>query len=979
MEKFFARKILWWIPILLGGIIIFFVVSVRTYFGIDKMQNLFVEENFIDDISINEIVALNGIVKESETYRIVGEDPYIIYSVERLNSKGIQLIFSTPFNNGGEIQLFYSQTVEGFSEEQSVKRHIEPGENSVVIPVRLKDVCFLRIDTDFSKNLEFQITNIRSDRKPVTYNDIFNNKYLIGNLLISICILALIIVIYKSIFYKEGEIRSNFFRRNVRQFVALFCIVTIIFLILYQNFIIGVNCYLYYDVGSDTYFQYWPKYLFHIDFCRNGGNSGYSLQKGLGEYVNNAIGYFFNPFDWTFFIMDSEKALIFSLYLKIVWIVFFSWLYFRRKFRKDSTTIICSILWCFNGWLVLWGQHYAFATSLAYFTSIVFFLEAMIEKKRYKVFLPVVLALLTGHSYYMMYMIGIFCVIYILVHIRNIKKASLLIIELAVMEIVAILMNAIQIVPMVDTFVHSARTDALKISLLELLHPRGLDYLISYMGRMLSTNFWGISGGNANYYEMAVSYVSCLGVFAVVYFFQNRYWKKNLCFLMLCAGLVMFPLSSKLFVFNEFSYRWTFLLNFVLLIITGYFLDLVLDHIEKNDLKCLKITLLISNIIIGTVIWVCYENTLGLNAELNEIYKIIFCWCFIDITLCFILWGKRTNRKRITIVLIILVSFEQILMNDQVINGRGEISVEELELSGYNDGTKEIVDNLKKVDMSLYRINKSFDSVDLDDSYIQGYYGVASYGSTNGKYVCELWEQLEIPFIFGHKNYLRLDAKQLFANELLGVKYVIRKDKDVSQKYFKEIVTDGTKTVYEDVNALPFGYLYTKKWDKSFFDEFKGTDKRSAALMVGFYFTDNDTDDEKEGYEELKIAEERLEAEAIKGRDRLKNSNVKDVLFEDSVYSAKVINENDENTMFCVPLIYSERWKACVDGSVIKCYNINGGLVGLEMPTGEHNVTIEYMVEDYKIAGIITVVASVFYIVFLILYVWKKGILNDKI
>jgi uncharacterized membrane protein YfhO len=83
----------------------------------------------------------------------------------------------------------------------------------------------------------------------------------------------------------------------------------------------------------------------------------------------------------------------------------------------------------------------------------------------------------------------------------------------------------------------------------------------------------------------------------------------------------------------------------------------------------------------------------------------------------------------------------------------------------------------------------------------------------------------------------------------------------------------------------------------------------------------------------------------------LRESKVTDTVFTDGTYQATV--ENDETTvqMLCVPLVYTQGWSASLDGETVELYNINGGLCGVEIPSGSHEVTLQYEA-PHKQAGI---------------------------
>lgn len=766
------------------------------------------------------------------------------------------------------------------------------------------------------------------------------------------------------------------------QLFLVLCIVTLIFFVLYYQFIIGDKYYIYGDIGLDTIHQYWPKYLMSLESLGKF-NSGYTLQKGLGSYINNIVGDFMNPFDWVFFFIKSAHGLIISLYLKMIWTTCFAWAYFRRVYKENLSVIVCTILWTFNGWMLLWGQHYQFATSFAYITANIFLLRLLLEKNKYGILLPAGLALLTSHSYYMTYMFGIFSICYIVIFginkKRRLKEILLWIVQLGLAEVLAILVSAMQVYPMIESFFNSARTDALNISLISLFSPKHIKYLICYLGRMLSSNIWGISkySGCLNYYEMAISYTSCLGIFAIIYFLQTKYWKKIFLFLIILVAVILFPFSSMLLTFSSDGYRWSFIINFVITLFVGFFLNKIVDDLkEKKKIRLYK-TLIFSNIvlacILGGIAWISIKGQEGFSGYSRAIIEVICAWLVIDVLLL-IYMRIDYNKKILNHFIILFVCFETILMNFETINNRFIISKWELENTLYNDGTSELVEQLKKEDSSLYRINKTYNSVFYNDAYAQGYYGVESYDSTHNKHLIELFRMLEIPLLFDNVNYLHLDWQQKYVNELFGVKYVISTENEQMPDDYEKVLDNGTKNVYKDTNNLPFGYLYNTEISKGSFTKLSGRNEKAASLMCGFFFTDLKSTNR---YKTFEITDEEALAMADQGRKGLQKSSIHDITFLNNEYTA-IVDSNESISMLCVPLGYDKKWKATIDDQKAACYNINGGMIGIEIPSGIHRVNIKYDTANYVKAMWVTIVTSLIYIIILILYFVKNHILETR-
>ena len=98
------------------------------------------------------------------------------------------------------------------------------------------------------------------------------------------------------------------------------------------------------------------------------------------------------------------------------------------------------------------------------------------------------------------------------------------------------------------------------------------------------------------------------------------------------------------------------------------------------------------------------------------------------------------------------------------------------------------------------------------------------------------------------------------------------------------------------------------------------------------------------------------------GYTALKKSGVSDVSYSDSTYQAQVTNDMQEKEMLCVPFFYQKGWTAKIDGETVEVSNINSGLCGIEIPSGTHEVVLQYET-PYRSLGLgMTIVGVVIFI-----------------
>ncbi len=102
----------------------------------------------------------------------------------------------------------------------------------------------------------------------------------------------------------------------------------------------------------------------------------------------------------------------------------------------------------------------------------------------------------------------------------------------------------------------------------------------------------------------------------------------------------------------------------------------------------------------------------------------------------------------------------------------------------------------------------------------------------------------------------------------------------------------------------------------------------------------------------------------------LKNTDIRDISFENDVYRASVTTEN--GGMLCIPLLYSGNWTALVNGSPAPVENINGGLIGVYLPAGEADVTLTYALPKFSLAVSVSLIACGVWVVLFILSLFSR-------
>lgn len=108
-----------------------------------------------------------------------------------------------------------------------------------------------------------------------------------------------------------------------------------------------------------------------------------------------------------------------------------------------------------------------------------------------------------------------------------------------------------------------------------------------------------------------------------------------------------------------------------------------------------------------------------------------------------------------------------------------------------------------------------------------------------------------------------------------------------------------------------------------------------------------------------------------KNIQELRKVSIENAEYKNSTLTGFINNTKDIKGMMCIPLIYSDKWKASLNGQRVETYNINGGLVGIELPPGEYNIELKYVSMPFEVGKWISIVSLSVYIVYGV-FIWRK-------
>ncbi|WP_415840003.1 YfhO family protein, partial [Paenibacillus endophyticus] len=160
-------------------------------------------------------------------------------------------------------------------------------------------------------------------------------------------------------------------------------------IIVYWNFITLKKLYIFNDTGSDTFDSYWP-FLYDLNLkIKQGEIPFWSHNMGMGiNYYATQI-FLGDIFTYMFLLVGLDKlAYAFGL-MAVFKILMTSFIFYKYVSYLKFTVIpiiITTLIYAFNGYLVLWGQHYQFMNVIVFAPLVLLGFERLMKQKKWGIF-----------------------------------------------------------------------------------------------------------------------------------------------------------------------------------------------------------------------------------------------------------------------------------------------------------------------------------------------------------------------------------------------------------------------------------------------------------------------------------------------------------------------------------------------------------------------------------------------------------------
>ena len=352
---------------------------------------------------------------------------------------------------------------------------------------------------------------------------------------------------------------------------------------------------------SDVVTQIYPWKHFTIEELKKGNIPWWNPYSFSGNpHLANFQAAVFSPFNLLFFILPFIDAWSLLILLQPLLAGLFTYLFLRKLKISKAGSLLGSITFMFCGFFVVWMPYGTLSMAIAFLPLALYAIEKSFEKAKLfpLILLPatLILSFFSGHFQISLYLSAYtFCfLIFKSISTKN-KKTAL---KILAAFIFGIIISLIQIIPSLDLYKHSVRSD--------LFSNQGA-IPVSYLITAIAPDFFGNPVTRNDWLSNYAEWASFIGIIpftlALISLLKRKNKDKKLFFLFTGIGAVVLSLDTplqallanlKLPVFStSIPSRIIVLFSFSFAVLAAYGLDSLKEFLEKKELKKIIILLLV--------------------------------------------------------------------------------------------------------------------------------------------------------------------------------------------------------------------------------------------------------------------------------------------------------------------------------------------------------------------------------------------------
>lgn len=640
------------------------------------------------------------------------------------------------------------------------------------------------------------------------------------------------------------------------------------------------KAYIYIDTGADTAVSYLPSYTGFVNNLFNGKNDLWSMQSGLGDTLYTKSTALFEPvlicvLLLTKFIGVKYLPIMLIIYKCIIvsGSAFLCYNYLNLFSDKKILVTIFSYLYAFNGFSIIWGQHYFFSSYCFYMILITYLIERMLRNDGIKnsVLLYIGAFICMSYTAYMTYMIFVCMIFYSIIRYFiyyekfRLKHFMIMFMNMAFVIIVGFLSSSFISYPSTRVLLTTGRIgggeSVFKSLVKDFLTNIPLKGLIVVAQRFISGNYSGIAdsfvdvnGICGNYYEAPQLFFSIfiwviLGQFFYLFIIKTENKKKRffaiVSVLLVILIIVNNGVKSVLYAFSGSVSRVSFVIFPFLALACVMTMDYIV-YKKKFSVFTYLLSVIFSAILLTwSESYIVSDSILQSQRNLISVNIIVFC---IGIIVLMII-VMNDNKKYLLLLFSCLIMINVCSEMDTSTSRNGNILLEQINKVYNDNSTRKAISYINSIDSSLYRIEKNYRDCSIyTDSLIYGYNSVSEYNSAiseglkkyfeyyfDSSYSVEgLLKYRGVSFIYGQYDFVPYSQ--------LCLRYILSHEPLLDEEHYRLINKIEDVYIYKNIYANSFLTLYDEAISESDFLKLNYYD-RNKVLSEAIVVSDDDADE----------------------------------------------------------------------------------------------------------------------------------------
>lgn len=809
-------------------------------------------------------------------------------------------------------------------------------------------------------------------------------------------------------------------------YIIAFVIPLIIMTALYiarEIYPFGNNCYL----RSDMYHQYAPFFSELWNKLRHGESLTYSWDIGMGTNFTALYAYYLaSPSNW-FIVLFPQKYMIEIMNVIIILKLCLSSLTFTYYISKHFNTRKCTIalfgmFYALSGFVAAYSWNIMWLDCLVLLPLIILGLERLVNENRCFLYC-ITLGLCIYTNYYIAIMVCISVVLYFIVLMAAYKGTRRPVIyvkkflNFAIYSLLAGGLAACLLLPEFYAFTLSASNNIefpKKLSLYFSILNMVTRHLINVPVHLGLDHYPNI------YCSVAVLLLFPLYVMDKKVDLREKIGKSALVLIFLTA----FNLNIPNFIWHGFHFpnslpcRQSFIYVFFLLAMCYE----ALSHLKSMTTKQL-----------GGALWIAIGILLFIEQvfTVDETYDFTIVYISGAFILVYALIMLIHLKHEFKVPVIIFIAFSLCIIECTInmdSTGIGTTSRSSYLLD--YDAVKTVTQTVADDDSSFYRMDKKFGSRSNNDGAWHNYHSISTFSSTSNGAMEEFFGELGFEHSF---NAYKYNGATLVTESLFSVKYAISNrilTESPLRSYYTG--SDG-EFIYNNNYTLPIGFMtyndpygweadsandagienqnsliknltgisnvftltYENATDASFevkpvkaghlymivrntscdtvtatinSSEYTYKDLKKGGTIIDLGYATPDDIIVISGDTSMNASVYTLESSRFIEAFNILNNNSLNVSEFTNNKITGTVNASKDATLIC-SIPYDNGWSVYIDGKKAETNDIYGALISVNVPAGDHTVTLKYMPVNFILGCIIT---SLCIIILIGIYTFKK-------